>query len=105
MPKKKAGSFNAVQIKNGKIVRMYKDGRIKSIIDDYLVKHTKQLTKKGQLMDDLDKEDLKVLLSFYRQKSNDLEWQNLMLQVKLNKELAKSNQDVMHDIQETLWNI
>lgn len=47
MPKKKAGSFNAVQIKNGKIVRMYKDGRIKSIIDDYLVKHTKQLTKKG----------------------------------------------------------
>lgn len=49
-------------------------------------------------MDDLDKEDLKVLLSFYRQKSNDLEWQNLMLQVKLNKELAKSNQDVMHDI-------
>jgi major membrane immunogen (membrane-anchored lipoprotein) len=47
MPKKKAGSFNSVQIKDGKIVRMYKDGRIKSIIDDYLVKHTKQLIKKG----------------------------------------------------------
>jgi hypothetical protein len=47
MPKKKAGSFNSVQIKNKKIVRMYKDGRIKSIIDDYLVKHTKQLIKKG----------------------------------------------------------
>jgi hypothetical protein len=47
MPKKKAGSFNPVQIKDGKIVRMYRDGRIKSTIDDYLVKHTKQLTKKG----------------------------------------------------------
>lgn len=47
MPKKKAGSFNPVQIKDGKIVRMYRDGRIKSIIDDYLVKHTKQLIKKG----------------------------------------------------------
>lgn len=46
MPKKKAGSFNSVQIKDGKIVRMYKDGRVKSIIDDYLVKHTKQLNKK-----------------------------------------------------------
>jgi hypothetical protein len=47
MPKKKAGSFNSMQIKDGKIVRMHKDGRVKSIIDDYLVKHTKQLTKKG----------------------------------------------------------
>ena len=46
MPKKKAGSFNSVQIKEGKVVRMYKDGRIKSIIDDYLVKHSKQLNKK-----------------------------------------------------------
>lgn len=44
-------------------------------------------------MDDLEKEDLQVLLSFYRQKSNDLEWQNLVLQVKLNKELAKSSQE------------
>ena len=45
MPKKKAGSFNPIQIKNGKIVRLYKDGRIKSVIDDYLVKHSKQLNK------------------------------------------------------------
>lgn len=48
-------------------------------------------------MDDLDKEDLKVLLSFYRQKSNDLEWQNLILQVKLNKELTKNNKDQLID--------
>jgi hypothetical protein len=39
-------------------------------------------------VDDLDKEDLKVLLSFYRQKSNDLEWANLNLQLKLNKFLS-----------------
>lgn len=49
-------------------------------------------------MDELEKEDLKVLLSFYRQKSNDLEWQNLMLQVKLNKELAKNNQEPLLDL-------
>jgi hypothetical protein len=49
-------------------------------------------------MEDLEKEDLRVLLSFYRQKSNDLEWQNLMLQVKLNKELAKNNQEPLLDI-------
>ena len=48
MPKKKAGSFNSMQIKDGKIVRMYKDGRIKSIIDDYIVKHSKQLNKKNK---------------------------------------------------------
>ena len=46
MPKKKAGSFNPVQIKDGKVVRLYKDGRIKSVIDEYLVKHLKQLNKK-----------------------------------------------------------
>ena len=39
MPKKKAGSFNAIQIKDGLIVRLYKDGRIKSIIGPYIVKH------------------------------------------------------------------
>lgn len=49
-------------------------------------------------MDDLDKEDLKVLLSFYRQKSNDLEWQNLTLQVKLNKELANNNKESLIDL-------
>ena len=44
-------------------------------------------------MDDLEKEDLQTLLSFYRQKSNDLELQNLVLQIKLNKELAKNSQE------------
>lgn len=39
MPKKKAGAFNSTQIKDGKIVRMNKNGTIKSIIDDYIVKH------------------------------------------------------------------
>jgi hypothetical protein len=42
MPKKKAGSFNATQIKNGNIVRMNKNGTIKSIIDKYIVKHPKK---------------------------------------------------------------
>jgi hypothetical protein len=42
MPKKKAGSFNATQIKNGKIVRMNKNGTIKAILDDYVVKHPKK---------------------------------------------------------------
>jgi hypothetical protein len=42
MPKKKAGSFNPTQIKNGKIVRINKNGTIKSIIDDYKVKHTQK---------------------------------------------------------------
>lgn len=43
-------------------------------------------------MDDLDKEDLKILLSFYRQKANDLEWNNLNLQLSLNKLLPKQDQ-------------
>ena len=42
MPKKKAGSFNATQIKDGKIVRLNKNGTIKSIIDKYTVKHPKK---------------------------------------------------------------
>ena len=42
MPKKKSGSFNATQIKNGKIVRLNKNGTIKSIIDNYIVKHPKK---------------------------------------------------------------
>jgi hypothetical protein len=42
MPKKKAGSFNATQIKDGKIVRMNKNGTVKSILDDYTVKHKEQ---------------------------------------------------------------
>ena len=42
MPKKKAGSFNATQIKDGKIVRMNKNGTIKSVLYDYTVKHPKK---------------------------------------------------------------
>jgi hypothetical protein len=42
MPKKKAGSFNATQIKDGKIVRMNKNGTVKSIIDNYIVNHNKK---------------------------------------------------------------
>jgi hypothetical protein len=49
-------------------------------------------------MEDLEIEDLKTLVSFYRQKSNDLEWQNLALQLKLNKELAKNNQEQLLDL-------
>jgi major membrane immunogen (membrane-anchored lipoprotein) len=39
MPKKKAGAFNSTQIKDGKIVRMNKNGTVKSILADYEVKH------------------------------------------------------------------
>jgi hypothetical protein len=41
MPKKKSGSFNSTQIKDGKIVHMNKNGTIKSIIGDYYVNHKK----------------------------------------------------------------
>jgi len=41
MAKKKAGSFNPVQIKDGWIVRLYKNGTIKSKIAPYIVKHPK----------------------------------------------------------------
>lgn len=41
MPKKKAGSFNPMQIKDGWIVRLYKDGRIKSKIEKYNPKKPK----------------------------------------------------------------
>jgi hypothetical protein len=39
MPKKKPGSFNATQIKDGMIVRMNKNGTVKSILGPYEVKH------------------------------------------------------------------
>lgn len=42
MPKKKAGSFNSTQIKNGKIVRINKNGTIKSTLNNYIVKHPKK---------------------------------------------------------------
>lgn len=34
-------------IRDGKIVRLYKDGRVKAVLDDYVVKHTKQTPKKS----------------------------------------------------------
>ena len=42
MPKKKASAFNPVQIRDGWIVRLYKDGRIKSKIEPYVAKHLKK---------------------------------------------------------------
>ena len=41
MPKKKAGSFNQMLIKDGWIVRMSKDGRILAKIDPYTPKQPK----------------------------------------------------------------
>jgi hypothetical protein len=35
MPKKKAGAFNSMQIKDGWIVRLTKDGRIAEKIEPY----------------------------------------------------------------------
>jgi hypothetical protein len=46
MPKKKAGAFNSTQIKDGKIVRINKNGTVKSIIGDYEVNH-KEVKKNG----------------------------------------------------------
>ena len=43
MPKKKAGAFNAMQIKDGWIVRMSKDGRILARIERYLPRHPKKV--------------------------------------------------------------
>jgi hypothetical protein len=42
MPKKKAAAFNPVQIKDGWIVRLYKDGRVKSKIAPYEPNHPKK---------------------------------------------------------------
>ena len=41
MPKKKAGAFNQMLIKDGWIVRMSKDGRILAKIDPYTPKQPK----------------------------------------------------------------
>ena len=46
MPKKKSHAFNPVQIKDGWIVRLYKDGRIKSKIEPYMPKHPKVINDK-----------------------------------------------------------
>ena len=42
MPKRKSTAFNPTQIKDGKIVRLRKDGTIKAILDDYNPKHKKK---------------------------------------------------------------
>jgi hypothetical protein len=47
MPKKKAGSFNDTQIKDGWIVKMRKDGTVKAKKEPYLVKTT-QLKPKSE---------------------------------------------------------
>lgn len=48
MPKKKRYSFNPVQIKDGWIVTVRKDGTIKSQSEPYIVKHTQQLKPKSE---------------------------------------------------------
>jgi hypothetical protein len=45
MPKRKRGAFNPTQIKNGYIVRLSKDGRIKAVLDPYYPKHPKKEDK------------------------------------------------------------
>lgn len=35
-------SFNSTQIKDGKIVRLRKDGTVKAVLDDYKPNHLKQ---------------------------------------------------------------
>ena len=47
MPKKKVGSFNPMQIKDGWIVKMYKDGRIRSRVEEYKLKHKKMEKNNG----------------------------------------------------------
>jgi len=42
MPKKKAQSFNATQIKDRMVVRMNKNGTVKSVLGPYEVKHPKK---------------------------------------------------------------
>lgn len=44
MPKKKAGAFNPMQIKDGWVVRMSRDGRILAKIEPYLLKHPKKVS-------------------------------------------------------------
>ena len=39
--------FNDTQIKNGRIVRLRKDGTVRADLGPYTVNHTKQLKKKN----------------------------------------------------------
>lgn len=45
-------------------------------------------------MDDLSIEDLKQLVSFYRQRTNDLEFANLQWQIRYNKALASESKAI-----------
>lgn len=40
--------FNKTQIKDGLIVRLNKNGTVRSVLDPYKVKHTKQLKPKSE---------------------------------------------------------
>lgn len=48
MPKKKRYSFNPVQIKDGWIVTIRKDGTVKSKLEPYYVNHKNQLKPKSE---------------------------------------------------------
>jgi ABC-type amino acid transport substrate-binding protein len=48
MPKPKRYAFNDTQIKDGWIVKMRKDGTIKSRIERYFVVHKNQLKPKSE---------------------------------------------------------
>jgi len=39
---KRRESFNSTVIKDGKIVRLRKDGRVKAVLDEYKPKHIKK---------------------------------------------------------------
>ena len=43
MPKRKASAFNPTQIKNGRIVRLRKDGTVKADLGPYLNKSQKKV--------------------------------------------------------------
>jgi hypothetical protein len=45
-------------------------------------------------VDNLDIEELKQLLSFYRQRTNDLEFSNLQWQLKYNKVAASKSESI-----------
>ena len=46
MPKKKSWAFNPTQIKDGFIVRIGKDGRVRAVLEPYIVKHPKKVIAK-----------------------------------------------------------
>jgi len=52
------------------------------------------VSKRGRQMDDLTREELMQLLTFYRQSKSDLELSLLQTQIKLNKAISLVNSDV-----------